>query len=169
MIQIPTAGTGYNFSIERGDGTTGAYSGTTPNPTHTYAVAGDYQVTIRGDFPRFWMDNHPTYRSKLRSIDQWGDIEWKTMEYAFWGCENVVVLATDAPDLSKVTSMYGMFRGAANLTGNFNHWDVSNVTNMGMLFGYATNFNQPLNNWDTSSVTNMYGVFGETNYNQPLS
>ena len=145
MIQIPTSGTGYNFTVEWGDGTSGSYAGTAPSPTHTYATAGDHIVSIKGDFPRIAINGHPLYRNKIRSVDQWGSIEWTSMESAFYGCENLQVLATDAPDLSKVTDMNLMFRDATNLTGNFDHWDVSNVTEMTMMFTNATNFNQPLN------------------------
>ena len=170
QIMIPTFGTGYNFTIERGDGATGTYAGTAPNPTHTYAVAGDYQVSIKGDFPRFYMNNNLTHRNKLRSVDQWGAIAWTSMANAFNGCANVQILATDAPDLSKVTDMQAMFRSAINLTGNFNHWDTSNVTNMIGTFGNATGFNQPLNNWNTSKVTNMSQMFVQaSSFNQPLN
>ena len=38
--------------------------------------------------------------SRLRSIDQWGDISWTTMESAFLDAGNMTYNATDAPDLS---------------------------------------------------------------------
>ena len=104
-VQIPTMGGGYSFTVDRGDGTTGSYYGTVG---HTYATAGDHQVSIRGSFPRIYINNN-AYKDKLISVDQWGDMAWTSMENAFYGCTNLAILATDAPDLSNVTNMYGMF------------------------------------------------------------
>ena len=170
QIIIPTMGTGYDFEIDWGDGTSGSYVGTTPNPTHTYASAGDHTISIRGDFPRFYMANDATYKNKLRSVNQWGDVAWSSMNTAFFGCQNLVILASDTPDLSTVTDMQKMFMAATNLTGNFSGWNTSNVTDMRNMFHSATAFNQPLNSWDTSNVTNMDGMFQQTwNFNQPLN
>ena len=170
-IMIPTNGAGYNFTIDWGDGSAMEnYSGTAPNPIHTYAAAGDHKVTIFGSFPRFVMSNNATYRNKLISVDQWGAIQRTSMDNAFQGCENLQILATDTPNLSNVTSMVSMFYGATNLTGNFSGWNTSNVTHMAQMFYGATNFNQPLNSWDVSKVTNMNYMFSNaTKFNQDLS
>ena len=141
-ISIPTIGAGYDFDIDWGDGTTGHFAGTAPSVTHTYAAAGDYQVKISGDFPRIYSNNGGD-KLKILSVDQWGDVERTSMERAFMGCENLAILASDAPDLSNATNMEMMFQGATHLTGYFNHWDVSTITNMSYLFA-AGNFNQPL-------------------------
>jgi surface protein len=95
------------------------------------------------------------------------------MENAFYGCENLALLASDAPDLTKVSSLKQMFRGATNLTGTLNHWDTSTITSMNLLFYDARNFNQPLSSWNTANVVDMYGMFANTPgtsgaFNQPL-
>ncbi len=91
------------------------------------------------------------------------------MSSAFYGCANLTVLATDAPDLSGVTNMGSMFNGATSFNNPINHWDVSNVTQMYLLLA-NTAFNQPLNNWDVSNVTDMSQMFnGATSFNQPLN
>lgn len=77
------------------------------------------------------------------------------MNNAFYGCENLQILATDTPDLSKVTDMGNMFRAATNFNGDLSNWDVSNVTNMTNVFNGARNFNSDLSAWDVSKVTNM--------------
>src|SRR3546814_4291699 len=41
--------TGYNYTVEWGDGNTDA--GQTGDVTHTYAAAGTYTVSITGNFP----------------------------------------------------------------------------------------------------------------------
>ena len=162
--------TGYNFTIDWGDGTTGAYSGANPVVTHDYGIAGTYTVKIYGDFPRIYFNNSAARDFlKILSVDQWGDVQWTSMERAFWGCENLAILANDTPKMSNVTSMQYMFRGATNLTGNFSGWDTSNVTRTDYMFRDATNFNQNINSWDVSKVTTMNGMFrGATNFNQPL-
>ncbi|NAS14464.1 BspA family leucine-rich repeat surface protein, partial [Poritiphilus flavus] len=99
---------------------------------------------------------------KLLSVDQWGsDISWSTMASAFLGCTNLDVKATDAPDLSKVTSMSSMFQGCASLKGNssFSDWNTSGVTNMGSVFNGATLFNADVGSWNTSKVSNMSSMF----------
>ena len=43
--------------------------------------------------------------------------------------------------------------------GKINDWDVSKVTNMSSMFKGATSFNEPLNKWNVSNVTNIWGMF----------
>ena len=40
-----------------------------------------------------------------------------------------------------------------------NNWNVSNVTHMRGMFKGAFSFNQPLNNWNVSNVRNMDQMF----------
>src|SRR5690554_6217219 len=76
-ITIPTEGTGYNYSVDFGDGT--ILNNQTGNVSHTYATAGIYTVSITGDFPRiYFAGNNDIY--SLRTVEQWGDIQWQTME-----------------------------------------------------------------------------------------
>ncbi|MDR0606861.1 MAG: DUF285 domain-containing protein [Candidatus Peribacteria bacterium] len=170
-ITIGTSGNKYNFEIDWGDGVTGAYAGNAPLVRHTYSKPGYYQVKITGSFPRISMYAiYPNDNStKLKRINQWGDIQWTSMEQAFYGATNLQILATDTPNLSNVKSMSQMFLGATNLTGNFSGWDTSSVTNMSQMFQSATSFNQDIGNWDTSSVTNMSYMFqSATNFNQDI-
>ncbi|UOY05349.1 BspA family leucine-rich repeat surface protein [Muricauda sp. SCSIO 64092] len=109
---------------------------------------------------------------KLLSVDQWGSsIAWSTMEEAFYGCSNLDILATDAPDLSNVTSLKGMFRDCTSLkkaTG-FSSWNTSNVTDMHSMFTNATVFNGDIGSWDTSNVVDMsYMFFYATAFDQDI-
>ncbi len=172
-IIIPTIGTtvgfNYNFTVDYGDGT--VETNLTNDRAHTYNSPGIYTVTITGDFPRFFFTELSEDKAAmLKTIEQWGDFELVTMKYAFRGCINLEVNATDAPDLSQVDDMSFMFEDCTSLNQDINHWDVSNVTNMSYLFREASNFNQPLNNWDVSNVTNMSGMFSNAdNFNQSLN
>lgn len=167
-ITIPTNGNGYDYTIDWGDGT--IENNQTGDATHTYATAGDYTVQVEGSFPGIVMGNlNSSISSLLKSVEQWGAIEWQSMEDAFRNVNDLSINATDAPDLSAVTSMRFMFAFVTNFNNDISYWDVSNVTNMFGLFNGATSFNQDISSWDVSNVTNMTVMFsGATNFNQPL-
>ena len=183
-ITIPTKGgsdaADYDFEIDWGDGTTQTITGDDPDPTHTYSSSGTQTVTISTPsagqaFPRIFFDasadgsGNATNARKLKSIEQWGAIQWKSMDSAFEGADNVTYAATDDPNLSNVTSTREMFCGARSFNGNIGAWDVSNVTTMERTFDGATSFNQNIEAWDVSSVTNMRGMFGGAeNFNQDI-
>ncbi len=165
QITIPTEGAGYNYDILWGDGQNDM--GVTGSITHTYAAAGTYTVTIRGDFPRIYFNNTGD-EEKILSVEQWGTIAWTSMNKAFYGCTNLLVNATDAPDLSAVTDASSMFF-ASSLNSSLDHWDVSNITNMSLMFASIDAFNQPLGTWDVSRVTDMGSMFYSTDtFNQPI-
>ncbi len=170
QITIPTQGAGYSYNVFwfNVNNTTlrGQDVGLTGDVTITFPEPGIYQVEICGDFPRIYFNNEGD-RNKILSVEQWGDKEWTSMEGAFFGASNLVINAADTPDLSLVTNMNEIFRGATSLNQDLNNWDVSNVTMMEGAFRGATSFNQPLNNWDVSSVVNMASMFsGASVFNQ---
>ncbi len=144
--------------------------------THTFAASGTYTIALRsaasglGTLDRI-VFNYGGDKLKLLKINQWGDSSWTSMEDAFWGCENLNVVADDTPDLSRVTSLNNMFVYCSRLVGNdkFNDWNVSNVTNMKAMFFDATAFNQDIGSWDVSNVTNMKQMFHYAKvFNQPI-
>ena len=151
----------YDYTIDWGDGTVEQL--TAFNPSHQYENAGIHTVAIQGDFPAIRMFQN-TSASKLMSIEQWGAIQWKTMERAFQDCENMVYHATDAPDLFSVSTMVFMFGGCSNFSGNLNSWDVGNISDMSSLFRESS-FNGNISNWDISNVTNMNGMFLSSPFN----
>jgi len=156
-LEIPTEGTGYNYTIDWGDGTTLDVQ-QTGNAFHTYTDAGSYTVSISGDFPRIYMSGSSS-AEKLISIDQWGDIEWTSMEGAFSDTVNMNVIASDVPDLSGVKNMGLMFFNAGSFNGDISEWDVSSVTDMSNIFEDAGSFNGDVSGWDVSSVTDMEQMF----------
>ncbi len=147
----------YDYSIDWGDGQFNNH--VTGDITHTYLVPGEYTVAIIGDFPAPFHDYSATDAIKLQTIDQWGTQVWQSMERAFYGCINMTYNATDAPNLSQVTSMASMFGSCSNFNGNINDWDVSNVENMYGTFLATLEFNQPLDDWEVFNVTNFEAMF----------
>ena len=181
-IRIPMIGNGYDFNVDWGDGSDVDYN---MNPgdgvehflQHTYASAGEYEVKITGDFPRIYFNNGGRFipntlgdHQKIVTIEQWGDIQWSSMEEAFEGASNLTYNATDTPDLSGVTNMERMFQGAKSFNGEIGEWDVSNITSMRTMFLGADSFNQDIGAWDMSSVTDISLMFDNAaSFNQDIS
>ena len=168
-ITIPTnSGSGpYHYRVDWGDGSID--SDLSGDATHRYASPGIYTVTIRGVFPHIFF-NSRSGADKIRTVEQWGDIRWTSMERAFAGCSNLEILATDVPDLSEVTDMSFMFESATSFNQNIGNWDVSKVANMSGIFWCATSFNQNINDWDVSNAINMSFMFnGAYAFNEDIS
>lgn len=171
QIKIPLeANATYNFTVDWGDGNSNVITYWNDSAlTHTYASPGTYTVKITGTFDRIYFNNSGD-KLKLLSVDQWGSMQWSSMESAFFGCANLQFTALDVPDLSNVTNMSYMLSGATAFNSDINHWDTSTVTNMSYLFQNTNNFNQPLGNWNTSNVTTMRQMFQNAlMFNQPLT
>ena len=167
-IIIPTGGSNATFTINWGDGRISRdVSG---NVGRIYADPGNYTISITGGFERFILAHVPTNASMLTSIDQWGNASWTGMDGAFLDATNMVYRATDAPDLSRVTSMIETFRGASSFNGDLSSWDVSKVTDMTSMFLGASSFNGNISSWNTASVTDMtYMFYNAPAFNQPLN
>lgn len=170
-ITIPTTGGGYNYTVNWGDGGLGldnpvVYTG---NAGHSYATPGTYTIEITGDFPRIYFNNSGD-KENIQSIDQWGDILWESMEGAFLGCTYLTYNATDDPNLSNATSLYGMFNDAGTFDGDLSSWDVSSITSIGEIFRGAGSFNGDITTWDVSKVERFNSAFdGAMLFNQDLS
>ncbi|MEP5340221.1 MAG: BspA family leucine-rich repeat surface protein, partial [Algibacter sp.] len=161
----------YNYTVNWGDGNITTETG---NAKHTYLSADTYTVTISGDFPAIYFNNTDTVLfdntdavennlEKIRTVEQWGFIEWENMANAFFGCTNLDVVASDTPNLSAVEYMWGAFRisGVTGQNTDFNSWDVSNVEAFSLMFEYS-NFDANIGSWDFSSmnVAQSADIFG---------
>jgi surface protein len=176
LTNTPTYSYNYNITWKNltsagvGDG---SVTGVTSNYTITGLTNGHtYQIDIVGVFPHFYMNNDATNKAKLRTIQQWGNIAWASMESAFWGCINLQLNTTDVPNLSAIgMSLNNMFRGCTAFTGNssMNSWNTTATTNMNSMFQHASAFNQPIGSWNTGAVTDMgYMFFNATSFNQNI-
>lgn len=161
--------TGYNYTVDWGDDSP-ATNHTNEDAIHTYAAAGTYTVTISGDFPAIRLGSYGDVVShKLMSIEQWGDIAWKSMDAAFSGAKYMELNASDIPDLGGVSSLSRMFFGAELVNDDLSGWEVSAVTDMSSMFYSAFAFNGDITGWDVSNVTNMFGMFWQASlFNQNI-
>ncbi len=170
-ITIPTTGSGYNYDVDWTCDGTFDDIGVTGDITHDYQTAGTYNVCIRGTFPQIYFNNDGD-KEKILDVKQWGTIQWRSMQRAFFGANNLDVTATDTPNLTTVTNMEAMFSGTSSLVGNasFNNWNTSNIVNFSSIFSDSPKFNQPIGNWNTSNATNMRATFlNASSFNQDIS
>ena len=166
---IPITGTGYSYNVDCDDNGVNEVTARTTSYTCVYGAAGTYTVAITGTFPRIYFNNGGD-RQKLLEVKQWGTGAWTSMANAFYGCNNLHVTATDAPNLAGVTSLAAMFRGATSFNESINHWNTTNITSLSQTFYGTTTFNQPLDNWNTANVTTLSETFyGASTFNQPLN
>jgi len=166
-IPINPAYNTYNYNVDWGDGS--LETGDTTSANHTYATAGTYTVSITGTFPAIYF-NDASDASLITSVEQWGTTHWLSMNSAFYGCSNLVINASDTPDLSGVTDMSLMFKDDTALNQSLNSWDVSHVTSMNSTFVNDSALNQPFSAWNVSNVTDMTGMFkNDGAFDQDLS
>jgi surface protein len=171
QIELPIYdGGNYDFTIDWGDNTPIYTINNYYQDSHTYSSEGEYTVVINGTLEgwRFYTGGD---KLKIIEISQWGNLNFGNLGEYFYGCANLVLTATDAPDLTGTTMLRDAFRGCSSLggTGSMDSWDMSSVTHMFRMFLQATTFNQPIGNWDMSSVTSMYDIFyGASSFNQPI-
>ncbi len=165
VLTLPVSGAG--MTIDWGDGSPGEAA--TGPADHAYDTAGTYSVSVSGGLQRFHLDGHQD-APKLKAVDWWGAAQWTSMEDAFRGASSMEYGAPDAPDLSGVADMSGMFEGASSFDQPLNSWNVSSVTDMRFMFSGASSFDQPLNAWDVSSVIRMDRMFQDaSSFDQPLN
>jgi hypothetical protein len=141
---LPLQNTTNNFVIDWGDGNLETVTSVT-SVTHTYASGGTYQISFNGSFSGIKFNNAGD-KLKFSSIDNWGTNQWLNMEFAFYGCSNMIGTYTDSPDISLVPSMQYIFSGCSEFNSPFDV-DTSNISERFGLWGMFTNclkFNQSI-------------------------
>ena len=147
-----------------------ASEGASNSTSHVYPSPGTHTVSIHGGLEAIDLSGDSTNAAKLQSIEQWGNIEWDTMNFAFYGASNMVYNAADAPDLSGVDDLSSMFSSTSDFNGDLSNWNVSSVTDMSFMFYNASAFNGDLASWDVSSVTDTsYMFYSSSSFNRPLA
>ena len=166
QFQFTGAEGNYNVIAKQGNVIVQTFNDLEDEETITLPSAGIYDLEVfpkaSNGFDRIRFDN---IGDKLKALDvkQWGTIAWSSFRDAFFGCENMLVTATDIPDLSLVTSMNRMFRNTSIANPDTSNWDVSSVTDMSFMFLSATSANPNTSNWDVSNVVSMSRMLEDSN------
>ena len=173
QVTLPLISSGiYNFNVSWGDGNSNNITSyNQAATTHTYAVGGNYTITISGILDG-WNFGASGDNVKIIEISQWGTMGFgNNAVYAFLGSENLVLTARDEPNLTSVTSLVGAFEDCKSLgsAGDMNAWNTAGVTDMSNMFNGDSNFNQSIYSWDVSHVTRINSMLTEDKaFNQPL-
>jgi flagellin-like protein len=115
----------YNVSWEKvGGSATGEQTGVGGDTVLNFPSSGVYELSITGDIPHISYLAPTTDAPKIISIEQWGTIEWESMNGMFFKASNLDGYnATDTPDLSGVTSMTSMFQDASSFNQDLSSWN----------------------------------------------
>ena len=168
----------YNYEVDWDNDGVFDESGITGDVTHDFGKAGIYTIRIKGEFPAFCFDYYTAGLGgvneepaadnyKLISVDQWGTLAWKKLKFSL--CKNMHFKAADIPDVSLISNMEDLFKGATVFNEPIGQWNTSKVYKMNGMFEDAASFNQPIGDWNVSNVTNMSKMFqGAKSFNQPI-
>ena len=163
QVKLPLASTGsYNFVVEWGDGTQSTITAwNQAQVTKTYAVAGTYQITIKGKCIG-WVFNNTGDRLKILSVQQWGSLSLGTNQGNYFnGCANLNLSSvSDILNLSGLSNISYCFRACSSITtiNRINEWNLMNLNPMGLFYS-CTSFNQDLGLLNVSNATFFSEMF----------
>ena len=108
-----------------------------------------------------WTFNNGGDRLKILDIGQWGNLKVGNAGRYFYGCNNMTVTATDAPDLTGTSQFFRFFAGCSSLVNeDFGNWDVSGIKQAEEMFLSCPNYiGNGLENWDVSGFTAVRFLF----------
>ena len=156
------SGYNYNFVVDWGDGAINTITSyDDADKLHTYSAHGIYRIKITG-LCEAWYFNNTGDKNKLIRIDDFGDVGFINMDYAFRGCTNLTSLGVIYPKWCKdVVSMNLMFRDCVNIERlDISSWDVSNVTSMIGMFYNCIKLNYiDIKYWDVINLTSTVIMF----------
>ena len=154
----------YDFNVDWGDGSDDDITGWDDAAlTHAYGGAGPWTITISGTCPNLSLGlsgPETAQRSKLTTIEQWGETGFTYLNNAFNDCYNMTINATTPPNLSEVTDIRWMFKECRSVVTGLANWNFSvmQTTSMRYLMDHCDNFNDDLSGWNLTGITDMQGV-----------
>lgn len=132
------------------------------SPSKTITVYIDFDYTDNGSATDgLSFNNVSTFygqQCSVVNILKFGNIPLSRAGFQFFNVTNIVITATDSPQILPNTLMSG-FIANTNFNSPINNWALTNVTNMSFMFWYALSFNQDISSLNVSSVTNMESMF----------
>ena len=151
----------YDFLIDWGDSQADTITAWNDAAvTHTYAVAGTYQVMISGTIIG-WRFINGGDKAKIYNISSWGPLRLGNNKGYFYGCSNLTVSATDELDLTGTTDFQHAFRNCTSLTTlDVSSWETGLVTDFSIAFYGCTSLTTlDVSLWDTGLVTDFSNAF----------
>ena len=156
-----------NFNVDWGDGNSD--SGVVHDITHTYAVAGSYDVKIDGVFSMNMQQAGGAHALRVTKLKNWGTNEcnFASIYRLFMGCKNMTYEATDYPDLSTLPggnngALAETFRDCEAITSlDLSNWqDTDKINRSNNAFLRMKNCELiDLTGWDFSNFTSCKAMF----------
>lgn len=155
---LPTA-TYSSVVVTWGDGDSDTLN-TTGAPTHEYATAGIYTVTLHGVITDFAYNNGAG-KTQLIEVQTFGE-QVTYAAGAFKGCSSLTAVSSADLPVFASTSLSEFFSGCTLLEdADYSAWDVSTITDFSYMFYACTTLTgaMVLDGWDVSSATTLEGMF----------
>ena len=177
-IFLPTSaisGKDIDVTIDWGDGSgvqVWQSNSTILFPSHTYAIAGVYDITMHpnvlGGLPGFNFISKSTSKLFIIDIKQWGSN--KLYSLSLYNCANLEITALDFPDISDVANLSSCFQGT-NMNPDLTNWDFGGAVSLAYFAQGNVNFNP--NGWDLSNIANvislLQALYGCTSFDKDIS
>lgn len=174
-LVLPTlSGLIYNFKVDWGDNVREQITSVPPEGvSHTYLRDGIFEVNIWGRFPglsSFFVSNSHLSQNRCRVTEvlSIGETDLRSISPAFEDCKILEKFNGDG-DISQVTSLEGVFRGASATEVDLSTWDTKKVTSLKELFYQFSGTKVLLDSWNTSQVTDMSNTFYFAKFNPDVS
>ena len=145
QITIPTdANFTYNYSIKTlkvsDSSQIQSFTSVTGNQLINFADANtDYFIKISGFFPTITIDEN-SEKLKFLDIIQFGSLIWSTFDKSFFGSNNLIISATDFPNLTIANNTGFMLSECGELLTHEN-FNMSNITISRSMYAYCSKFN----------------------------
>ena len=122
-LVLPISG-GTITLVDWGDGSTDNL------PTHTYLLAGIYNISIGGKYITELNSSLGTGAKYLTECKSFGEIGLTNLNCAFYNAINLTTVPKILPSNSIITNMHNMFYCATIFNGDISNWNVSDVQDM---------------------------------------
>ena len=152
----------FNAIIDWGDGTSTstitAYNDA--DLAHTYATAGDHDISISGTFPNMQFAGSGDV-TKIKSVNNMGSVGMTSTYGMLWGATNLTSFTVGDGDTSLVVRSHHMFCGCTSLTSlDLSTLDLSNSALLDNFLRDCTSLTSvDFSSFDTSSATAMTRMF----------
>lgn len=161
VFTIPCTNNGtFDAVINWGDGSESAITAYNDvDLAHTYAAAGDYNISIKGSFPNVAFSNSANTQF-VTAVQNLGVTGWVRLANSFQGCSAMRSFSAGRADTSAVTTFANMMRGNTSLvTFDAAKLNTGAVTSMLSMFPNDAKVDYfPIAGWDINQVAVFDGA-----------